>query len=845
MAFDPAKIISLTERFGPLAAYSDTKPDSRQVCNRDGIRLLKRPHSGAAQVRDREDSNVQKRWRKISALGAASCVLLGLLAPASASERQYLEWRQPSPQGASLLAVAYGNGTFVAVGKNGTILWSDDGVAWSVARQAQREALAAVAFGGGWFVAVGREGTIRTSADGREWKTRISHTGEQLNSVAYGGGRFVAVGAKGTVLRSADSVSWTQVGAGTAGALSSVGYGNGRFLAVEPGGTIHLSVDGSRWTDAAGLGRVDSNVAFGNGSFVLFGSRTMGGPEVALTSPDGVKWAQHMVPADTPVRAVTYHNGKYVALRESGASLTSFDGSTWRGHNTAPERWPPAGVAGGDGQFVAVGPAGRIYSSSDGISWTLLTHSPIGLLQEDQTQHVKGIAFGNGRYVAVGKTIDEGTNRAFVLTSADGAAWRREPDGETVRFPSDIAFGNGLFVVTGSPGTLYTSAGGTAWSARTTGTALSLHAVRYGGGLFVAVGDGGAIVTSGNGLTWTLRTSGTSQPLRAVGYGNGLFVAVGDGGTLLTSSDGVRWTARQSGTAERLLTVAYGIGPGRWVAIADRSNLVVRSASGAAWSTGTAGVRDVTALSYDFGRYVAAGGGGEIFVSSDGAHWVRRPVYEGALYAVLPANGHFWVGGENGSIWSLMEWVSARSACGLMFEDVNPWMESCRATEELADRKVISGYPNGTYLPERDITRAEAAKVVVLGRNWVTDPYGTLPFTDVRGHWGASHGYLQTAYGQNVIHGYPDGSFRPDGPVTRAQLVKMAAAAAGLSPAGTAPYDDIRADDWYAGWVAAAYRERLIGPEAYWPIWSTMRFEGAETATRAEAAILVANLMRR
>jgi hypothetical protein len=103
--------------------------------------------------------------------------------------------RNPLPQGNNLSGVAYGNGTFVAVGELGTILTSPDGVTWTIRTSGTSAYLSGVAYGNGTFVAVGELGTILTSPDGVTWTIRTSGTTYSLNGVAYGNGTFVAVGS--------------------------------------------------------------------------------------------------------------------------------------------------------------------------------------------------------------------------------------------------------------------------------------------------------------------------------------------------------------------------------------------------------------------------------------------------------------------------------------------------------------------------------------------------------------------------------------------------------------------------------------------------------------------------
>ncbi len=186
---------------------------------------------------------------------------------------------------------------------------------------------------------------------------------------------------------------------------------------------------------------------------------------------------------------------------------------------------------------------------------------------------------------------------------------------------------------------------------------------------------------------------------------------------------------------------------------------------------------------------------------------------------------------------------TAPAACGTVFPDVPAGSPACAAIERLAARRVLSGYPDGSFQPDRGVTRAEFAKMLVATLNKAADPGGSLPFSDTAGHWSAAQGYLQTAVALQAIGGFPDGTFRPNDPVTRAQVVRIVAAAAGLSAQGTSTYTDVRSGDWFAGWVAAAERSGLIGPGSQ--IWAEERFAGDQPATRAEAAMVLANLLDR
>jgi len=123
----------------------------------------------------------------------------------------------PSPTYEPLYSIAYGNylgnDTFVAVGGSGTIVVSrDGGSTWKLAKSPTSKYIRSIAYGDGTFVAVGGssidgndKSVIAVSSDGGStWKLAKSPTSEYLKKVVYGNNTFVAVGDKGTIVVSSD-----------------------------------------------------------------------------------------------------------------------------------------------------------------------------------------------------------------------------------------------------------------------------------------------------------------------------------------------------------------------------------------------------------------------------------------------------------------------------------------------------------------------------------------------------------------------------------------------------------------------------------------------------------------
>ncbi|NLA58164.1 MAG: S-layer homology domain-containing protein [Firmicutes bacterium] len=82
---------------------------------------------------------------------------------------------------------------------------------------------------------------------------------------------------------------------------------------------------------------------------------------------------------------------------------------------------------------------------------------------------------------------------------------------------------------------------------------------------------------------------------------------------------------------------------------------------------------------------------------------------------------------------------------------------------------VISGYPDGTFRPKNPVTRAEFARI--LAKAFHLQSSGQAPFADIRNHWAKDE--ISALAAKGIIQGYPDGRFHPDEKITRAEIVTM------------------------------------------------------------------------
>ncbi|MBA2133858.1 S-layer homology domain-containing protein [Capillibacterium thermochitinicola] len=167
------------------------------------------------------------------------------------------------------------------------------------------------------------------------------------------------------------------------------------------------------------------------------------------------------------------------------------------------------------------------------------------------------------------------------------------------------------------------------------------------------------------------------------------------------------------------------------------------------------------------------------------------------------------------------------------------WVED--SVKNLIAQGILHGYPDGTFRPDQSITRAELAKTlaVAYGLNAAGDQ-GQFP--DAKGHW--AENYIAALAEAKIITGYPDGSFKPEAPVTRAEMVVMLTR---LLKLGTEEehytvefiptFSDVAADYWAFYQIEMAAKLGLL-PRYYGPDFNPSRL-----ASRADTAWMLQQLL--
>ncbi|MFA5892436.1 MAG: S-layer homology domain-containing protein [Candidatus Margulisiibacteriota bacterium] len=127
----------------------------------------------------------------------------------------------------------------------------------------------------------------------------------------------------------------------------------------------------------------------------------------------------------------------------------------------------------------------------------------------------------------------------------------------------------------------------------------------------------------------------------------------------------------------------------------------------------------------------------------------------------------------------------------------------------LAMAGVITGYPDKTFRPEGNITRAEMATLIVKTIGGTPEAL-PMKFKDVaKKHWAAA--YIAKAEKLGIVLGYPGNKFQPNGKITRAEGLAMVARYGGISEeVFTGQFQDIAAEHWVAKLLAGASQAGLL-----------------------------------
>jgi hypothetical protein len=253
-------------------------------------------------------------------------------------------------------------------------------------------------------------------------------------------------------------------------------------------------------------------------------------------------------------------------------------------------------IAYGNGKYVAVGASrsnngaysGYVTSSADGVNWS--TPKRLVVPGNGSATNCKTVIYASGKFVAAGlRDVDDFDSYSSIAISNDGDNWSFAPKFSSTSYFNTyygVAHGNCKYVAVGTYGN------------RQLISAVSIDAVSWSGYDVAGPGTGilkgiifaqdafwafknGTVYRSVDGITWTSHSTGGLKTCNSMAFGNGVFVAVGDDGYISTSTNGTIWgTAFMAGTS-KWKSVIYS--DGKFVVVGE-DGYISSSNDGMSWS---------------------------------------------------------------------------------------------------------------------------------------------------------------------------------------------------------------------------------------------------------------------
>ncbi|MBI4235404.1 S-layer homology domain-containing protein [Candidatus Peregrinibacteria bacterium] len=146
------------------------------------------------------------------------------------------------------------------------------------------------------------------------------------------------------------------------------------------------------------------------------------------------------------------------------------------------------------------------------------------------------------------------------------------------------------------------------------------------------------------------------------------------------------------------------------------------------------------------------------------------------------------------------------------FTDVKTSHKNFEAINFLQEAGILNGYTDGSFRPDKEVTRAEFLKIVIEGSNLETDNTEEIPFEDVH-ETAWYYPYIQKAYHEHFVIGYSDGTFKPEQTINKVEALKILALVQNweLSKKLTKnPFKDVPRLSWFAEYVAYAKDHSLL-----------------------------------
>lgn len=287
-----------------------------------------------------------------------------------------------------------------------------------------------------------------------------------------------------------DVETWTKITSSLSQRERSCIFANGYYVVCGVGGEVGYSEDGITWTKITPfVSGTLTNIAYGKGKFIIvdeFGS-------LWLAEETPISWTKIDVTFSSGIGSLAYANGRFVIAGDYMCAFSE-DGIKWT-EVEAPNEHNQ--IAFGGGRYVAVGANGAVSVSYDGITWVDRSNPAV-------TGDLRAVVYAKGKYIIGG--ID-----GLIMYTEDFVTWNIATSNSAgVRYVRQIVYAENRYYAacytSSGTGEIWVSNDGETWTVQQQMN-VRLWCLNYNDGKLVTAGDGGSVYASDLGIVWL-----TKQP---------------------------------------------------------------------------------------------------------------------------------------------------------------------------------------------------------------------------------------------------------------------------------------------------------------------------------------------
>jgi uncharacterized protein YkwD len=155
--------------------------------------------------------------------------------------------------------------------------------------------------------------------------------------------------------------------------------------------------------------------------------------------------------------------------------------------------------------------------------------------------------------------------------------------------------------------------------------------------------------------------------------------------------------------------------------------------------------------------------------------------------------------------------LNIQTAEAAIFSDMAETNQNYEAINWLKTNNIIEGYEDGTFKPESQINRAELLKIIIEGFEYPDDVNTATGFPDVdESAWYGK--YVRKGKSMGWIEGYPDGTFKPEQAINKAETLKILGKVKNweLTNPSEQTFSDTPTQDWYSSYVSYAKNKNFL-----------------------------------